>query len=556
MTPSFGLPVGLAPWSTMLSHLDPRLAIALGPMVRGLDDLVSRGEAAAADDGVLDGYAGLSRHGEPHRIVASEWALASEFPLEFLRRAANAELLHLEPNRISEPVRGRVAVLLDTGADQLGAARLVQLATLVVLQRRAERRGTELAVAFLGDPAGNWRTGAPRALLDAWLRNRRADRAVGPQVDEWSIGLEASDEMWALVGPALAAQLPGRRRLVVTTELGWSSSAATSVEVIADGRRAELALPAPHVGVRALRTALLRPHRDATASSTKLHRLSFTDHSAALLSRTSSAGEIVRISVPKSGDTAGRVRRHQFSGPVVTAALIGRRLVALVSRGDRIVVEVHGKPLASLDGVSIAVADFALSSSDVAHLCSGPLGSVVFDSGGLTARLGDVWFSISDDGRARVVESIVDVLPRAKTDEPLIARRHGDRVMVTFRGAIPARADPIVLGAGELAAWVEGEGRWHVAPNARSVILGAGETVLAVHIVDDAPALVTLSASGLIVRLRWPAGERVLTAYSGGAEPPTVHRTRPWVGALKTDGSVVVGDFATGERLLTLRSGA
>src|SRR5260221_7467547 len=122
------LPPALAPWASTLALLDIELAAALGPVVRQLDQLISRHDPGLGKHGELNGYDGITRRGDPARILASEWAIADAVPEEFLRRVAAAELLHLAPACQQDQSRGRGAILVDTGPDQLGAARLVQLA--------------------------------------------------------------------------------------------------------------------------------------------------------------------------------------------------------------------------------------------------------------------------------------------------------------------------------------------------------------------------------------------------------------------------------------------
>src|SRR5258708_32464980 len=130
------LPPALAPWASTLALLDIELAAALGPVVRQLDQLISRHDPGLGKHGELNGYDGITRRGDPARILASEWAIADAVPEEFLRRVAAAELLHLAPACQQDQSRGRVAILVDTGPDQLGAARLGQRAAMIVLQRR------------------------------------------------------------------------------------------------------------------------------------------------------------------------------------------------------------------------------------------------------------------------------------------------------------------------------------------------------------------------------------------------------------------------------------
>lgn len=155
------LPPALQPWAEPLSALDAELAVALGPLIRQLDQLLTRQDTAAGTHGPLDGYDGITRQGSPTRMLMSEWALADTVPDEFLRRAVNAELLYLEPAYQQDRDRGSVAVLLDTGPDQLGAARLVQLATLIVLLRRTTARGQDLSLGILTSPPAPGTPAAP-----------------------------------------------------------------------------------------------------------------------------------------------------------------------------------------------------------------------------------------------------------------------------------------------------------------------------------------------------------------------------------------------------------
>jgi hypothetical protein len=85
-------------------------------------------------------------------MVIGEWLLADELPDEFLRRAAAGELLYLGTAHRHDPPHGVVRVLVDTGPDQLGAGRLVQLAALIVVHRRGgpdrrEARGGRCSVS-------------------------------------------------------------------------------------------------------------------------------------------------------------------------------------------------------------------------------------------------------------------------------------------------------------------------------------------------------------------------------------------------------------------------
>ncbi|GAA3001494.1 hypothetical protein GCM10020229_12110 [Kitasatospora albolonga] len=93
----------------------------------------------------------------------------------------DGELLYTAPEFTTPAVRGRMVALVDAGPAQAGAGRLVQLAALLVLHRRAAAHGAELVVRVLGDPSGRRLTGEPADLLPAWLAARAAPRTRRPR---------------------------------------------------------------------------------------------------------------------------------------------------------------------------------------------------------------------------------------------------------------------------------------------------------------------------------------------------------------------------------------
>lgn len=344
--------------------------------------------------------------------------------------------------------------------------------------------------------------------------------------------------------------------MLVSSECAWGPSGAVAVEVDVDGRRVELALPHGNVAVRALRGAAIRPPDGEPSVTGQLRHPAFTSDAPALLARGVDAQQIVHVGIPLSAGTPPRPQRHRFSGPVLTAAVIGRRVVALVARGDEVHVEVHGKGLGAFADLAIDAATLGLDADAVARLADGPLAPLVYDSGDLVVELDKQWWVLSTTHPPRTDDNVLSVLARQVIDQPHIARRWGEgQIFVTYRaagGALPARTEEVVLGPGGLVGWPEDDRRWHIAPLGRTVTIGEGERVLALQEIDDAPALLTISAAGLILRLRWPAGEHTLTAWSGGAEPPVVHPSRPWVVTRDDRGRLTVADFVTNTTLRVL----
>ncbi|MBN9620324.1 MAG: hypothetical protein J0H43_11430 [Actinobacteria bacterium] len=281
-------------------------------MVQRLDHLVSRTETTHPDHGAVDGYGGLTVRGNIDRVLISEWALADELPLEFLRRIAASELLYLSPSYRSDQGRGRIAVLLDTGPDQLGPGRLVQLAGLIVFHRRAEARGTELLIGVLGDEPGAWRTGPFTAQLAGWLSARRNHRAVAGEAEAWSTGLEHPDECWLFSGPEPISPC-ATRHTIVTRICGWTEAGANAVEVVIDGDRTEFALPRSDEAVRALRGSLLRADPSVAAGAV-LRDLHFPSTAPWLLARTATSAELASIRLDPGAVEPARRQRHALPG--------------------------------------------------------------------------------------------------------------------------------------------------------------------------------------------------------------------------------------------------
>lgn len=544
------LPAALAPWSETLSVLEPRLAMAVGPLVRQLDHLFARHDSGTGSRGELDGYSGLARRGEPAQLLMSELAIAQEHPVEFLRRAVMSELLYLAPSYIDDLGRGRVCVLVDAGPDQIGAGRLVQLAGLVVLHRRAFRRRSELVVGVLGDEPGIWRAGDVKQILRGWLSARRIDQVDAEEIEPWAGELDRADELWLFAGRRLGVQVAGRRRTVVSAECAWSHSGASAVEVMLDGDRVELALPHGDVAVRALRGAAFREPAPTLVPG-RLRFPTFPSAGPWLLGRGTDPSEVIAVPVPDAGRPAGRVRRHRFGGPVITSAFIGRRLVALVLVAGALQVEVRGKQLGRVDRMAVALSALGLDRDTADGVSAGPMTGLVYDRGALLVRLADTWWRLAPDADPEPDGDILAVLPDTRPDVPRIARLSG------FRDGPGPRLDQserteFALGPDRLIAWRDDAARWIVVPGGRSVPISPDDRVIGLARIDEAPALLTVSSAGLIVRLNWPGGQRTLTKWSGGATVPALHPQRPWIAVQRDDHRVEVADLETGALLLTV----
>ncbi|HEY9411307.1 MAG TPA: hypothetical protein VIP77_17140 [Jiangellaceae bacterium] len=545
MSTSHALPSELQPWSSALSFLDVEFATALGPLIRHLDQFVSRIDLAHATSGELDGYDGITTRGGPHRLLTSEWSIADEAPNEFLRRAVMAELLYLAPGHLDEHPRGRVSVLVDCGPHQLGAARLVQLAALIVLDRRARSRGGELSLGLLGDSPCSWRSGDAQVLLPAWLATRRASEPSVAEVEAWLPSVGKDDETWLLTGTRLADDRSRRLRTLVLSEAAWDASGPTAVDVRLGADHTELALPRHDLAIRALRGAAFNTKHQRTARPPARHGMrfpAFMNARARLLGRGELGDELVTVQLQAPTGT-GRPRRHRVSGTVVSAGFAGRRTLALVLKdGGRLRLDIVGKPLPGGSEIAASVEQVGLTEHDVHSDADKRLEPAYMLRESLLCRLRGTWWILSSDGVPTPRPDILAVAPGEFFDQPRIAERRRDAVMVSdHRAPLPAATD-ILLGPQGTVAWRLDDEPWTVSPSGDRITVPAGTQIAGLTMTSSGPALVGVSAAGHVLRLCRPSGTTALTTWSGDIVSMSVHASRPWLAIQRPDGEIDVVD--------------
>lgn len=213
------LPDALQPWREQLEGLPSGaiegIAPHLGRLTALLGPLLHRAEPGGDEP---DGLSGLTRRGPWERLLVTEWALAEVAPDEFLRRATSGEQLFRELAHRS-PRGGRICqVLLDAGPDQLGQPRVVQLALLVVLARRAAAAGAALVWGPLQGRTlrEGWHEGSVfQHFQDRSLADPVADDLVRPDHETEGV------EHWIIGGPR-AMQLPGAGVNRVAVGTSWA----------------------------------------------------------------------------------------------------------------------------------------------------------------------------------------------------------------------------------------------------------------------------------------------------------------------------------------------
>lgn len=306
------LPRPLHSWRPYLALFPRDIALSLGPLLQRLAAAVGPVSARqSAEGGALEGFAGLTRRGSYERLLPTEWLLADEAPLEFLRRAVQGEHAFFDIAR-PKPQGGRMSVAaFDTGPSQLGSPRIAQLALLIVLARRAEAAGVRFSWGILQDPGGPLFPNLTEAGVLRLLEARTAREATAGDLAAWEErvgGWSELDDLWVIGGDRLA-RLPrlerasrieirdpletDARRVDVTVHLGGTRTWKR--------RAVALELPPEPTATRLLRDpflAALPESRRVHGEWAPLSNLIFSGNGARLFARA--AGGIVSYAVPRS----------------------------------------------------------------------------------------------------------------------------------------------------------------------------------------------------------------------------------------------------------------
>jgi len=260
----------LTPWAPWLSLFEPELAQAVGDLLLRLAPMLGPLTRVAARQQVEPGGVGdIVQRGSYERLLLTEWAYADVAPEEFVRRAANNELLFTgpEPSTSQRPLRS--VALFDAGPLQLGEPRLVHIAMFILLARRAQLAGAEFVWGWLHKPGelhdmggkdamtallgGRTLLAADETMLGKW------SQALGTQQDDcWLVGAQAS------VCPPQARQRVGIERMLLEEGL--------EVTLLQKGARRQvtLKLPAQDTCIRVLRHPFDRGLPAATTQGAQL----------------------------------------------------------------------------------------------------------------------------------------------------------------------------------------------------------------------------------------------------------------------------------------------
>ncbi len=329
MTGAVVLPKGIAHWEKQLAIFPEDVALALGALAARLAIVLDLPGTQRSRRDEPDGFAGLSRRGSYERLLLSEWLLQEELPDEFIRRAMAGEHSFLERAHRSDAAASRAVVLFDVGSDQLGGPRVVQLAVLITLARRAEAAGQSFAWGIVQDENATLHEGVTESGVRGFVTHRSIRRSTAADVTRWraALGARVWSERWLVGGDRLeefAAELEAHR-VAISEVLELESTNRVQARVFHRGtarpRETTLVLPPARTAVQILRDPLAASATRQTPSGrlAPSSPLLFSPDGRRLWA-IGERGELVTIQVPNSPRAAqGQVTATRLgdSGSIV-----------------------------------------------------------------------------------------------------------------------------------------------------------------------------------------------------------------------------------------------
>ncbi|TQS87071.1 hypothetical protein ELQ32_15290 [Limnobaculum zhutongyuii] len=275
--------------------------------------------------------------------------LADELPDEFLRRAASTEHLFLAPHYRAKQAQSLIIVLFDSGPLQLGSCRLVHIAMLILLARRAEQVGARLRWGVLQHSTELYEFSSPEHLQQL-LKTRTYYPVNAEHICQWQLKLQdyhdSMGERWLVGGDASIDLWPGKEishRVIVQP----TQDSETLEVQLRDGshcRRITLPLPATNIARQLIRGQfqVMVSHQ-----SNQNHRLSLmfppiiSSHGSCVGVTLLDEPGVVLFKVPRLNDSnivkqaSKPVRQHMPSGwQILAMHCQGKMAGALLSQGD------------------------------------------------------------------------------------------------------------------------------------------------------------------------------------------------------------------------------
>lgn len=339
------LPRALWPWQQSLSIFPRDLAISLGGIIDKLALLVG---PLVSPDGAgrnePDGFDGIGRRGSFERLLTTDWALAEEAPLEFLRRVTAGELSFLEIAHKKPTIARQCIVLFDVGPDQRGGPRIVHLAALILLAQRAHDGGASFSWGVLQDSPSELFSDVNEESVRKLIQAPNLRRTViDGAITFYQTLAKEEAEVWFVGGRGTSKMIEGANVFHVEIEDSFDPDAPFDLHVTVVGEKSKpravrLELPPSNVAVRLLRdpfqVARVTPQKSRVRIAPDTNIVFTRDYRKLFL--RGAEGELITIPIPNSPNSKETSKPRVFRPPdgetlVGVGRLMGVRTIVAVT---------------------------------------------------------------------------------------------------------------------------------------------------------------------------------------------------------------------------------
>jgi len=180
------LPKATKNWQELMSLFSDETQGLITQLIRQLSPLL-KNKPLGASSGAVDpeGFSGITGKQAYERLLFSEWAMQEYNPDEFIRRAISREHLFLQQHRIDQKEIKTCYALFDCGPDQLGKPRLIQMALLILLARRASKAGVDFRWSVLQRTSSEFESVLTEDSINSWLKQRTIEPVTNDHWQHW-----------------------------------------------------------------------------------------------------------------------------------------------------------------------------------------------------------------------------------------------------------------------------------------------------------------------------------------------------------------------------------
>ncbi len=332
------LPPSISSWSGVLQIFPNDIAQELRLLSRRLSPLLGplpQAELHGNDE--VDGIGGLTNKINYERLLISEWAVANTSPQEFLRRATAGEHLFLELARYQPHSKKSVVVLLNSGPDQLGKPRLLHMALLILLGRRAEQIKADFFWGVFQDDSCKLHSEINESSIITLLHSNSSLSHSPKQMEGWQqrLSTELMAECWCIGVPRIQETFQAQHTVSITEPL--KADVRTLEVTVDDGQRqrsAEVTLPDDDIGVRILRSPFEQKRANIAPVDHGCGNITIGHHGRKMAYKI--ANTVYVYTIPSSQNAkVGQVRQFTFpEGHSLVAINLTKKRISAITQDN------------------------------------------------------------------------------------------------------------------------------------------------------------------------------------------------------------------------------